>query len=186
MMIHNHDSVLASVKAQMPPEETLDRLSDLFKVFGDGTRMKILYSLFESELCVCAIAELLGMTQSAISHQLKVLKDADLVTSRREGKTIYYSLADDHVNLIISQGFNHIMEGERMVKKTYRMEDLDCAHCAAKMEEGIRKLEGVADVSVNFLAQKLIIELDEERLEDIMKQAQRVVKKVDPNCSILL
>lgn len=185
-MTHNHESALAAVREQMPPVQMLEKLSDLFKVFGDTTRVKILYSLFESELCVCAIAELLGMTQSAISHQLKVLKDANLVTFRREGKTIYYSLADDHVNLIISQGFNHITEGERMVKKTYRMEDLDCAHCAAKMEEGIRKLEGVAEVSVNFLAQKLIIELDEERLEDIMKQAQRVVKKVDPNCSILL
>ena len=184
--MHNHQDMLKAVREQMPPDEKLNRLAELFKVFGDPTRVKILYSLFESELCVCAIAELLGMTQSAISHQLKVLKDANLVSFRREGKTIYYSLADDHVNLIIAQGFNHITEEERMVKNTYMMEDLDCAHCAAKMEEQIRKLEGVSEVSINFFAQKMIIELDEERAEDIMNQAQRAVKKVDPNCSILI
>ena len=91
-------------------EELICDLSDLFKVFGDTTRMRILYSLFESELCVCAIAELLGMTQSAISHQLKVLRDNKLVASRREGKTIYYFLADDHVRTIIGQGFDHLTE----------------------------------------------------------------------------
>ena len=93
-----------------PPEELICDLSDLFKVFGDTTRMRILYSLFESELCVCAIAELLGMTQSAISHQLKVLRENKLVASRREGKTIYYFLADDHVRTIIGQGFEHLTE----------------------------------------------------------------------------
>ena len=185
-VLHNHQETLKAVRSQLPPDEKLIQLGDLFKVFGDPTRIKILYSLFESELCVCAIAELLGMTQSAISHQLKVLKDANLVSFRREGKTIYYSLADDHVNLIIAQGFNHITEGEKIMKKTFMMEDLDCAHCAAKMEEGIRKLEGVFEVSINFFAQKMIIELDEERSEDIMKQAQRVVSKVDPNCRIII
>jgi len=107
---HNHEATLAAVRADLPQDEILCDLGDLFKVFGDTTRIKILYSLFEAELCVCAIAELLGMTQSAISHQLKVLKDAKLVKSRRSGKTIFYSLADDHVRLIIDQGFNHIME----------------------------------------------------------------------------
>lgn len=184
--MHNHEEQLKTVRSQLPSDGTLSQLGDLFKVFGDPTRIKILYSLFESELCVCAIAELLGMTQSAISHQLKVLKGANLVTFRREGKTIYYSLADDHVNLIIAQGYNHITEGERRMKKTYMMEDLDCAHCAAKMEEQIRKLEGVYEVSVNFFAQKMIIELDEERVADIMKQAQRAVSKVDPRCRILV
>ena len=82
----------------------------MFKIFGDTTRMKILFSLFESELCVCAIAELLGMAQSAISHQLKVLKNNKLVDCRREGKTIYYFLADDHVRSIIAQGFDHLIE----------------------------------------------------------------------------
>ena len=184
-MAHHHENLVAAVRKEMPEGALLDRLGEFFKVFGDPTRIKILYSLFESELCVCAIAEILEMEQSAISHQLKVLKDARLVKSRRDGKTMLYSLADDHVELIIAQGFNHITEGEETMKKTFRMEDLDCAHCAAKMEDGIRKLSGVHEVSVNFLAQKMIIEADEECFEDIMKQAVRIVKKVDPNCSIL-
>lgn len=112
-MPHNHDSLLNSVRSQLPKEEFLADLSDLFKLFGDNTRLRILYSLFESELCVCAIAELLGMTQSAISHQLKVLKAGNLVGNRREGKTIYYFLADDHVRTIIGQGSEHLMEETR-------------------------------------------------------------------------
>lgn len=107
---HDHTALLQTVRRELPSEELLCDLSDLFKVFGDTTRMRILYSLFESELCVCAIAELLGMTQSAISHQLKVLRDNKLVASRRAGKTIYYSLADDHVRAIIGQGFEHLTE----------------------------------------------------------------------------
>ena len=85
---HDHTAILQTVRQELPPEELICDLSDLFKVFGDTTRMRILYSLFESELCVCAIAELLGMTQSAISHQLKVLRENKLVASRREGKTL--------------------------------------------------------------------------------------------------
>lgn len=185
MLFHNHQKVLTKVKEQMPADEVLYRLGDLFKVFGDATRIKILYSLFESELCVCAIAELLGMTQSAISHQLKVLKDAKLVSCRREGKTIYYSLADDHVSLIIAQGYNHVTEGERAVRKTFMMEELDCANCAAKMEDGIRKLDGVQEVSINFFAQKMMIEAEEERMDDILKEAQRIVKKVHPSTKII-
>lgn len=107
---HDHAALLQTVRQELPPEELICDLSDLFKVFGDTTRMWILYSLFESELCVCAIAELLGMTQSAISHQLKVLRENKLVASRREGKTIYYFLADDHVRTIIGQGFEHLTE----------------------------------------------------------------------------
>ena len=107
---HDHAALLQTVRQELPPEELICDLSDLFKVFGDTTRLRILYSLFESELCVCAIAELLGMTQSAISHQLKVLRENKLVASRREGKTIYYFLADDHVRTIIVQGFEHLTE----------------------------------------------------------------------------
>ncbi|MEG0876445.1 MAG: metalloregulator ArsR/SmtB family transcription factor [Oscillospiraceae bacterium] len=107
---HNHSELLEQVRATLPRDEILWELSDLFKVFGDSTRIKILYALFETELCVCAISELMGMTQSAISHQLKVLKDSHLVSGRREGKTIYYFLADDHVRSIIAQGFEHITE----------------------------------------------------------------------------
>ena len=96
----------------MPKDELLSDLADLFKIFGDTTRIKILYALFESEMCVCAIAELLNMTQSAISHQLSVLKKNSLVSSRREGKTLIYALADDHVRSIIDQGYEHITEDD--------------------------------------------------------------------------
>ena len=107
---HNHDDVLNMVRNELPTDKLLSELADLFKIFGDSTRMKILFSLFESELCVCAIAELLSMAQPAISHQLKVLKTNKLVDCRREGKTVYYFLADDHVRSIISQGFDHLIE----------------------------------------------------------------------------
>ena len=109
-MEHRHDEILKRVKDELPTDELICDLSDLFKIFGDTTRVKILFALFESEMCVCAIAELLGMTQPAISHQLRVLKDANLVGNRREGKTIFYFLADDHVRTIIAQGFEHLIE----------------------------------------------------------------------------
>lgn len=107
---HDHQKTLERVRNELPTDELLCDLSDLFKIFGDTTRTKILFSLSESEMCVCAIAELLGMTQSAISHQLKTLKDANLVSNRRSGKTIYYFLSDDHVRTIIAQGFEHLIE----------------------------------------------------------------------------
>lgn len=110
--IHNHSEEVEFVKRILPDECSLNRLAGLFKVFGNSTRMKILYLLFESELCVCAITELTGMEQSAISHQLRILKDSRLVGNRREGKTIFYFLADDHVRTIIEQGYNHIAEVE--------------------------------------------------------------------------
>lgn len=105
-----HQEIVDSVTAEMPEEEELYDLAELFKVFGDSTRIKILYVLFEREMCVCDIAELLHMTQSAISHQLRVLKQSQLVKFRREGKTVYYSLADSHVRTIINQGMEHIEE----------------------------------------------------------------------------
>ncbi len=94
----------------MPSEEKLYDLAELFKVFGDSTRIRILYVLFESEVCVCDLAAVLNMTQSAISHQLKILKQSKLVKSRREGKSIFYSLADAHVSTMIAQGMEHIEE----------------------------------------------------------------------------
>ena len=109
-MAHNHEEKLKLVRGNMPSDNTLCDLSDLFKIFGDTTRMKILFALFEGELCVCAIAELLKMEQSAVSHQLKILKNANLVSYRRDGKTNCYFLADDHVKSIIAQGFEHIKE----------------------------------------------------------------------------
>ncbi len=110
MSTHNHEKLLNEVKAGLPNDELVCDLADLFKLFGDTTRMKILLALHESEMCVCAIAELLGMTQSAISHQLRILKDAKLVGNRREGKTIYYFLLDDHVRTIVAQGYEHLIE----------------------------------------------------------------------------
>lgn len=107
---HAHDELVSKVKADMPDDETLYDLADLFKIFGDTTRIKILYVLFESEMCVCDIAALLSMSQSAISHQLRVLKQSKLVCGRREGKTVFYSLADNHVRSIINQGMEHVVE----------------------------------------------------------------------------
>lgn len=105
-----HQEVVDRVNQEMPGEEQLFDLAELFKIFGDSTRVKILFVLFESEMCVCDIAQLLGMTQSAISHQLQVLKKSKLVKYRREGKTVFYSLADGHVRTILDQGMEHIME----------------------------------------------------------------------------
>lgn len=105
-----HEDVVKAVTAKMPDEDELYDLAEIFKVFGDSTRIKILYVLFESEMCVCDIAQLLNMNQSAISHQLKILKQSRLVKSRREGKAVFYSLADVHVRTIINQGLEHIEE----------------------------------------------------------------------------
>jgi DNA-binding transcriptional ArsR family regulator len=105
-----HDSVVNTVKDRMPQEETLYDLAELFKIFGDSTRIRILWALHEAEMCVCDIAFLLNMTQSAISHQLRLLKNADLVKCRREGKIVFYSLKDDHVKQIFDLGLIHIAE----------------------------------------------------------------------------
>ena len=105
-----HEDMIQKVRGHMPAEEELHALADFYKVFGDATRVKILCVLLESEMCVCDLAELLNMTQSAISHQLRVLKQMKLVKNRREGKTVYYSLADGHIQTIISQGMEHIAE----------------------------------------------------------------------------
>ena len=104
------DDIVKNVLEQMPADEMLYDLAELFKVFGDSTRIKILYALFESELCVNDIALLLGITQTAASHQLRVLKINKLVKARKDGKLIFYSLADDHVYKIIGQGMEHIEE----------------------------------------------------------------------------
>lgn len=105
-----HEDVVKAVKEKMPEEDVLFDLAEIFKVFGDSTRIKILYLLFESEMCVCDIAQLLGMNQSAISHQLRILKQAHLVKSRREGKSVIYALSDGHVRTIIDQGMEHVCE----------------------------------------------------------------------------
>ena len=104
---HTHN---APCMTEMPKDEQLSDLADLFKMFSDSTRVKIMFAIMDQELCVQDIADLLNMTQSAISHQLKILKTANLVTNRRDGKTICYRLSDDHVKSIIAQGFDHILE----------------------------------------------------------------------------
>lgn len=105
-----HEDIMEKVDEDMPDEEILYDLAELFKIFGDSTRIKILYALFESEMCVCDIAQLLGMSQSAISHQLRALKQSKLVKYRREGKQVFYSLADGHVRTILDQGMEHVAE----------------------------------------------------------------------------
>lgn len=105
-----HEDLLKIVNDTMPEEIELYDLAELFKVFGDSTRIRILFVLFEAEVCVCDLAKVLNMTQSAISHQLRILKANKLVNSRREGKSVFYSLADGHVRTIIAQGREHIEE----------------------------------------------------------------------------
>lgn len=108
--VHHHDAAIRLVEGKMPQEEELADMAELFKVFGDSTRIRILYILSECELCVCDIAALLGLTQPAVSYQLKMLKRSKLVTNRREGKTIFYSLADNHVATIIGMAKEHLEE----------------------------------------------------------------------------
>jgi ArsR family transcriptional regulator len=103
-----HEDIVNRVKDKLPDDETIYKLSEFFKVFGDKTRVKIVSALIDSEMCVCDIAYLLNMSQSAISHQLRVLKNNNLVKNRKEGKVVYYSLDDDHVKDIIAQGIVHI------------------------------------------------------------------------------
>ena len=105
-----HEELLKIVDETMPDETELDSLAELFKVFGDPTRIRILFVLFETEVCVCYLARALNMTQSAVSHQLRILKQSRLVKNRREGKSMFYSLADDHVRTMIAQGREHILE----------------------------------------------------------------------------
>lgn len=107
---HEHKETIESVEKIMPDEELLYDLAELYKVFGDSTRIKILFALYESEMCVCDIAALLNMTQSAISHQLRVLKNSKLVKFRRDGKEVFYSLDDGHIFKILAQGLEHIKE----------------------------------------------------------------------------
>ncbi|MCI1965706.1 MAG: metalloregulator ArsR/SmtB family transcription factor [Oscillospiraceae bacterium] len=109
-VLSQQETPLEKAEKDMPDEEILYDLADLFKIFADSTRIKILYVLLESEFCVCDIAQVLGMNQSAISHQLRVLKQSKLVKYRREGRAILYSLADGHVRAILDQGMEHVGE----------------------------------------------------------------------------
>ena len=105
-----HDGIIEKVKKLMPSEEIIYDIAELFKVFGDSTRTKILTALFESEMCVCDIGKILGMTKSAISHQLRILRQSKLVKSRKCGKEVFYSLADDHVKTIFKMAIDHVTD----------------------------------------------------------------------------
>lgn len=105
-----HESIVAAVRSRMPNEEILADVAELFKVFGDSTRTRILSALFEAELCVCDIAELLGMTKSAVSHQLRILRQTKIVKNRKQGKVVYYSLDDEHVSRIYKMALEHLTE----------------------------------------------------------------------------
>ncbi len=105
-----HEDLIVKARENMPEETVLYDLAELFKIFSDSTRIRILFVLFEEEVCVCDIADMLSMTQSAVSHQLRILKQSKLVKNRRVGKSVFYSLADDHVRTIIAQGLDHIQE----------------------------------------------------------------------------
>lgn len=108
--IHIHQEIVDKVNTSMPEEEVLFDLAEFFKVFADSTRIKILYVLLQSEMCVCDIGQILGISQSAVSHQLRLLKQMRLVKYRKEGKSIFYSLSDKHIEHILSQGIEHIEE----------------------------------------------------------------------------
>ena len=105
-----HSDIIEKVKKKMPKEEKFFDIAEVFKVFGDSTRMKIICCLFESEMCVCDIAEIINATHSAVSHQLRVLKQAKLVKYRKEGKAVFYSLSDRHVEIIFNMALEHIEE----------------------------------------------------------------------------
>ena len=105
-----HSDVIEKKRAEMPDEATLYELSDFFKILGDSTRMRILFAIDGEPMCVCDIADLLGMTKSAVSHQLKILRRSDLITYRKSGKNVFYTLADDHVKDIIEKALEHIGE----------------------------------------------------------------------------
>ena len=107
---HDHRELLERVKGELPRDLLLGELAELFAIFADPTRVKLLYALWESEMCVCALTELLGVSQSAVSHALRTLRESNLVKSRREGKLVYYALADEHVRTIIAMGFEHLTE----------------------------------------------------------------------------
>lgn len=156
-------------------------------MFGDSTRIKILYALHDNELCVQDIANAVQLSQSAVSHQLRVLKDSKLVRFRREGKTVYYALDDDHVRSILSMGWIISKNNERLVllmKKSYKIE-VDCANCAQKMEDAANTVAGVANATVSFMTQKMKVEFSEGAdPHDTMVNVLAACKKVEDDCEI--
>lgn len=109
-----HETLVEQVQKKIPNDETLQEVAELFKVFGDVTRTKILSALFEAELCVCDISQIVGMSVSAISHQLRILRQTKIVRSRRQGKEVYYMLDDDHISSMYRLGLEHLREERRV------------------------------------------------------------------------
>lgn len=188
--LHVHEEAVEQVLSQLPAEERLYDLAEVFRVFGDTTRIRILYVLFEHELCVCDIAKLLGMTQSAVSHQLRILKDAKLVRFRREGKTVFYTLDDQHVRSVLELGMEHVLErkqnhkGDIIMQKKYSIV-VDCANCAAAVERKLNELEGVESVSISYLAQKMIVHYaDVVNEKALLKEMLKVARKIEPDFEI--
>ncbi len=175
-------------------------------MFGDTTRIKILYALFESELCVGDLAQLLDVSQSAVSHQLRLLKASKLVKFRRDGKTVFYSLDDDHVRsmialwhgacggikrlqlllpLIFQKNIDHKTKGDIIMQKKFKIE-VDCANCAAKIEDAVKKLPGVNSASVSFMAQKMVLDVDDDKFDAVLKDVVKTAKRVEPDFEIEL
>jgi len=179
---------------EMPDDEVLYELADLFRVFGDSTRIKILYALHDSELCVQDIADAVQLSQSAVSHQLRVLKDSKLVRFRREGKTFSthwtttMCAASSPWGWIISKNDRaHARRKERLVlimKKTYKIE-VDCANCAQKMEDAANTVSGVEKATVSFMTQKMKVEFAEGAdPHATMENVLSACKKVEDDCEI--
>ena len=192
----------------LPDDELLYDLADLFKTFGDTTRIKILYALMNGDLYVNDIAEIVGVSQSAVSHQLRVLKQARLVKFTRDGKNVTYSLADDHVYAMLSQGLTHICEKAHStkeaptkarkkqrspkppakegttMKKSYKLENLGCANCAARMEDAINKIDGVTKAQVVFMTSKLKLETSTDNIDPILDEAQKIITSFEDDCVI--
>lgn len=197
----------------LPAEEILYDLADLFRMFSDTTRVKILYALVERERSVGEIAEITGSSQSAVSHQLRTLRQARLVKFRREGRSILYSLADGHVTTILNQGMSHVLEfigshgagtdpvaapmrgqtaamrpegKEATMRKSFKLDEIDCASCAQKLEDILAGVEGVRSVKVNFLTQKLTLEADEGAFDEVLDRVVETVEDIEPDCAVLV
>ena len=191
-----HEDTVRRALALMPAEDQLYDLAELFKVFGDSTRIKILYALFEAEMCVCDIAQLLNMT----STQRSTVASAAHPQGQQAGEIApggqeHFLLAcrrprdlhprsGDGTRQRITNHTKEAREGKTM-KKVFRLRDLDCANCARKMEDAIRKIDGVEDVQVSFMMQKLTLVADEARFDEIVEKAVKACHRVEPDCEIV-
>ena len=179
-----HGDDFAAVRERLPDEEVLYDLAELYKIFGDTTRVKLLYILFEGEMCVQHLAELLQVSQSAVSHQLRILKGARLT-----GGTVRQYIMRWRTIMFVklsSVEWNILQNSEETnMIKTFKLTELDCPVCANKMQEAVAKIDGVSQARVDFLVMKLTIEAEENDFPRILKQAGKVVRKVEPDCELI-